>query len=192
MPPIDFKPYLLNLRQAHFAQKQIRYDLFLKGIVDKKWSKIQEKHIVNEKLGEKYNIVRWNKKLMKILLLHSVQCYKERCSIIAAESQNAYDQHTRERALVMFEDIRTNTWKIPPDSIHLLIRSKYFFENGNINNITEWMKNVRGAITRGNKKAKETATSIIKFFSCAKHVHLPKNRLIIEFMKSLAKKAASR
>ena len=30
-PQIDFKPYCLELRQAHFAQEKIGFDLFMKG-----------------------------------------------------------------------------------------------------------------------------------------------------------------
>ena len=148
--------------------------------MDKKWSKIQEKYIVNEKLGKKFNIVRWNKKLTEILLLHCVQCYKERCTIIAAESQSAYDQHTREKAIELHHDIRKNKWKLPSDSTHLLDHSKYFFEHDNINNITEWVKNITTATDRANEKTKETASNIKDFFPCTKPIPHPKNRLISE------------
>ena len=116
VPPIDFKQYRLDLRQAHLSQKQIGFDLFLKGIVDKKWSKIQEKYIVNEKLGKKINIVRWNKKLTEILLLHCVTCCKERCTIIAAESQSAYEKNIQEKkqlnSIMIYEKIHGNYHRI--------------------------------------------------------------------------------
>ena len=136
---------------------------------------------MNEKLGKKFNIVRWNKKLTEILLLHCVQCYKERCTIIAAESQSAYDQHTREKAIELHNDVRKNTWKLPSDSTHLLERSKYFFEHGNTNNITEWVKNITTATNRANAKTKETVSSIEIFYPYTKPVPRPKNRLISEF-----------
>ena len=73
---------------------------------------------MNEKLGKKLNIMRWNKKLTEILLLHYVTCYKERCTIIAAESQSAYEKHTREKAIELHNDIRTN---ITANEIRIII-----------------------------------------------------------------------
>ena len=146
---------------------------------------------MHEKLGEKFNIVRWNKKLTEILLLHCVTCYKERCTIIAAESQSAYEKHTRKKAIELHNDIQKNTWKLPSDSTNLLNRSKCFFEHGNINNINEWFKNITTATDRANAKTKETASNIKKFFPCTKPIPRPKNRLISEFKKQLAEKAAS-
>ena len=81
---------------------------------------------MHEKLGKKFNIVRWNKKLTELLLLQCVTCYKERYNIIAAESQSAYEKHTREKVIELHNDIRKNTWKLPSHSTHLLDRSKYF------------------------------------------------------------------
>ena len=126
-PPIDFQPYRNEIRQANFAQQQIGFDLFMKGMLDRRWQRIQEKHINAEHLSKKCNIKRWIKRVSEILLEHCVSCYKERCTIINAENQNAYETHTRNKAYELLLDIKANAWKISHDNTHLLARSKTFF-----------------------------------------------------------------
>ena len=112
----------------------------MRGLVDVKWSKIQEKYIHNEKLKKNYNIVRWNKRLTEILIIHSMACYKERCEIITAESKSAHEQHIRIKAKELHANIKKNKWKINHDTLHMLDRSEFFFDNGNIINLQEWTK----------------------------------------------------
>ena len=125
-PPIDFQRYTNEIRQAYFAQQQISFDLFMKGMLDRRWQRIQAKHINTEHLSKKYNIKRWIKCVSEILLKHCVSCYKERCSIINAKNQNAYETHTCNKAYESLLDIKANTWKISHDNMHLLARSKTF------------------------------------------------------------------
>ena len=94
-PPLSFEPYVNEVRQAHLHQYEIGYDLFMKGILDVKWQKNQERFISDQKLGKQYNIKRWNKKVTELLLEHCVTCYKERCSIIAAEGKSDYEKQIR-------------------------------------------------------------------------------------------------
>ena len=163
-PAVDFRPYRLEQRQAYFEQERIGFDMFVKGLLTPKWSKIQEKYILHEELPSNYNIERWKKKVSEILLLHCVSCYKERCTIIAAETKSAHEQHIRHKAMELLQDVKNNKWKITHDVSHLTDRTANFFEYGNITNITEWTKNMTTAIERSMRRTKENACNLEKFF----------------------------
>ena len=123
--------------------------------------RVQEKYIA-------ITIVRWNKRVSEVLRMHCVDCYKERCEIIAAETPTAHEQHVRQRASELLEDVRKNTWKITHDAAHLIDRTPYFFNHGNITNVQEWTKNMTAAIICGNKKMNEDASDLHNFFSIYK------------------------
>ena len=165
--------------------------MFVKGLLTPKWSKIQEKYILHEELPSNCNIVRWKKKVSEILLLHCVLCYKERYTIIAAETKSAHEQHIRHKAMELLQDVKNNKWKITHDVSHLTDRTANFFEYGNITNITEWTKNMTTAIERSTRRTKENACNLEKFFKITKPTPRPKNRLIVEFKKKLSEKATS-
>ena len=125
-----------------------------------KWQKIQERFISDQKLGKHYNIKRWIKKVTELLLEHCVTCYKERCSIIAAEGKSDYEKQIRVKAAEFCKDLNMNLWKMPSDSMHLLERLDRFFENGNLTTINEWRKNVTIAIERNNRKIDKITTNL--------------------------------
>ena len=72
---------------------------------------------------------------------------------------------------------------------HLLNRTIYFFEHGNILNVTEWRNNMNTAMKRSTRKTKETASDISKYILITKPAPLPKNRLIAEFKREMIAKA---
>lgn len=125
--PIDFLPY------TNMAQNQIGFNLFIKGALDCKWQRIQEKYISQERFTKQYNIRRWIQRVAELLLNHCVAQYKERCNIINAE-------------ISMYLNIVLN-----------------IFEHDTISNINEWVKNITIAIDHNNNKIKEVASDIREF-----------------------------
>ena len=188
-PPISYNLYINEIRQAHIGQLAIGYDLFMKGLLDKRWHVIQERYIADQKLGKKYNIQRWNKRLTELLLEHCVTCYKERCTIVAAEGQSDYEKSIRSKAKILRDDIMTNQWKVPGDSNHLIDRSDRFFSHGNILSITEWTKNVSTAMERSNRKIGEVGSNINETFTQQIQDKREKNTPAADFRKQLKVKA---
>lgn len=62
----NIEPQAPAIDQAHYAQKRLGVDLFMKGLLHTKWSKIQGNYIRNENLPSNFNIIRWNKKVTEV------------------------------------------------------------------------------------------------------------------------------
>ena len=105
--PIDFLPY------TNMAQNQIGFNLFIKGALDCKWQRIQEKYISQERFTKQYNIRRWIQRVAELLLNHCVAQYKERCNIINAENQHVFEHSNCTKIYELLMDVKSNPWKIP-------------------------------------------------------------------------------
>lgn len=157
----------------------------MKGIMDQKWQRIQEKYVVSAQLSKKYNIKLWIKGVTELLLNHCVDCYKERCIIINAENHSSHDQHIRQQAHALLLDLKANPWKLQHNTKHLLSRNKFFFETSLILNVNEWVKSVNTELERGNRRTLEVTTDIRDFFPASQPEPRPKNRSIIAFKQQL-------
>ena len=128
--------------------------------------------------------------MTEILLEYCVVCYKERCKIINAEYQNAFENHTRAQAYELYLDLKANTWKLQHKNMHLLSRSRECFMHGTIVNVNEWIQSINEAIARRNRQTLEVASDIRDFFPTTKPIPRPKTRLIIAFKETLRKKTS--
>ena len=77
--------YTPQLLAAHASQNNIGYQAFLKGFMSKEWCKIQDQYYRHQRFGNQYNMHRWRKETVKLLVNYGNELWNERCTIVNSE-----------------------------------------------------------------------------------------------------------
>ena len=148
----DTSPYFPadEIRCAHLHQNEIGFDLFFKGLLSEKWTKIQDADYVVHRLPCQYNITRWKKCVTEQLLRHAITMWNERCTIVQALRDSTHEKRMRDKAFDYCKSLKKEKWRLPHDCRHLLSRDEYYFQNTTSLNVQEWNRNIAVALRRGH------------------------------------------
>ena len=75
--------------------------------------------------------------------------WNERRTIVQALSSQTHNKRVREKAWEHCHQLRSEKWRLPHSSHHLVTRDQHYFNATNIVNVSEWNKNIASALSRG-------------------------------------------
>jgi len=88
--------YFEMLQIAHEDKIKIGFDPFVKGFLSKEWAEAQNDYYRKEIKDPVFNIDRWEKAIVTVLIDYRTKMWKERCSILLAEKNLTEESRYRE------------------------------------------------------------------------------------------------
>ena len=158
--PFTESRYKIQLEEAHQLQQKIGYQAFLKGFLCKKWYQIQDQYYRSHRVGNQYNIYRWRKEVVRIIINFGNELWNERCTIVNAEKNATDEQLFRVRMYELSLQMKQNKDKFHPRDHHLLQRNrKYFYRTDRIN-IEMWQIRLQAALASEINRRENSKDSI--------------------------------
>ena len=144
-PSLTMDPITWNVTQAYHQQKAIGWDVFSKGILASKWSKIQQKQYDDDpKDGE--NIFRWKRIVVRSFMDVYKELWQLRCGYINAEVILTEREMLSHRTLQMFLNNRDKKDMLSIIDRHLLNKQESYFRTSSRATLELWESRTKEAL----------------------------------------------
>ena len=99
-----------------------------------------------------FNRIRWEKKIITMLLDLSTALWNERCTLVQVANANTNEIRYRQKAWEYCMEIINSQWKLPHNCMHLLQRDEKYFRTTQLLNVQTWYDNIMTAINHSDRK----------------------------------------